>query len=182
MLIRQIFDPHLNHYTYLVGCQKTGGAILIDPERDIDRYRAIASEVGPRTTTDVATHIHAGTGKAIICVTLTTICGTDLNIVRGEYPVKPGLVIGHKPVGVIVELGPGVVGYQIGDRVHVEAPFHPQNTMTGTCYLDLPTRQERFNAGAICVGSHTRPGLRVKVLGSVSLGVLQQSRHPVLVV
>jgi alcohol dehydrogenase len=63
----------------------------------------------------------ASVGEAVIRVTLTTICGTDLHIVRGEYPVKPGLVIGHEPVGVIEELGDGVVGYQIGDRVLVGA-------------------------------------------------------------
>ncbi len=63
----------------------------------------------------------AGIGEAVIRVTLTTICGTDLHIVRGEYPVKPGLIIGHEPVGVIEELGPGVTGYQIGDRVLVGA-------------------------------------------------------------
>ena len=38
----------------------------------------------------------AGVGEAVIRVTLTTICGTDLHIVRGEYLVKPGLVIGHE--------------------------------------------------------------------------------------
>ncbi len=64
---------------------------------------------------------HAGIGEAVIRVTLTTICGTDLHIVRGEYPVKPGLVIGHEPVGIIEELGPGVTGYNIGDRVLVGA-------------------------------------------------------------
>ena len=64
---------------------------------------------------------HAGIGEAVIRVTLTTICGTDLHIVRGEYPVKLGLVIGHEPVGVIEELGPGVTGYEIGDRVLVGA-------------------------------------------------------------
>src|ERR1700694_1989154 len=63
----------------------------------------------------------AGVGDALIRVTLTTICGTDLHIVRGEYPVKPGLVIGHEPVGVIYELGPGVTGYDVGDRVLVGA-------------------------------------------------------------
>jgi len=63
----------------------------------------------------------AGAGQAVIRITLTTICGTDLHIVRGEYPVKPGLIIGHEPVGVIEELGPGVTGYQIGDRVLVGA-------------------------------------------------------------
>ena len=46
---------------------------------------------------------HAGPGEAVIRVTLTTICGTDLHIVRGEYPVRPGLIIGHEPVGVIEE-------------------------------------------------------------------------------
>jgi threonine dehydrogenase-like Zn-dependent dehydrogenase len=63
----------------------------------------------------------AGPGEAVIRVTLTTICGTDLHIIRGEYPVKPGLIIGHEPVGIITELGPGVIGYNIGDRVLVGA-------------------------------------------------------------
>jgi threonine dehydrogenase-like Zn-dependent dehydrogenase len=63
----------------------------------------------------------AGAGDAVIRITLTTICGTDLHIVRGEYVVKPGLVIGHEPVGVIEELGEGVTGYKIGDRVLVGA-------------------------------------------------------------
>jgi threonine dehydrogenase-like Zn-dependent dehydrogenase len=63
----------------------------------------------------------AGAGEAVIRVTLTTICGTDLHIIRGEYAVKPGLVIGHEPVGVIEEIGSGVNGYAIGDRVLVGA-------------------------------------------------------------
>jgi threonine dehydrogenase-like Zn-dependent dehydrogenase len=63
----------------------------------------------------------AGAGEAVIRITLTTICGTDLHILRGEYPVKPGLIIGHEPVGVIVELGPGLTGYEIGERVLVGA-------------------------------------------------------------
>jgi threonine dehydrogenase-like Zn-dependent dehydrogenase len=63
----------------------------------------------------------AGVGEAVIRITLTTICGTDLHIVRGEYPVKPGLIIGHEPVGVIEELGPGVTGFKAGDRVLVGA-------------------------------------------------------------
>ena len=63
----------------------------------------------------------AGAGDAVIRITLTTICGTDLHILRGEYPVRAGLVIGHEPVGVIEELGEGVTGYKIGDRVLVGA-------------------------------------------------------------
>jgi alcohol dehydrogenase len=62
-----------------------------------------------------------GPGEAIVRMTLTTICGTDLHIVRGEYPVRPGLVIGHELVGVIDELGVGLTGYAVGDRVLVGA-------------------------------------------------------------
>lgn len=63
----------------------------------------------------------AGPGEAVIRITLTTICGTDVHIVKGEYPVRPGLVLGHEPVGVIEELGPGLTGYSVGDRVLVGA-------------------------------------------------------------
>jgi threonine dehydrogenase-like Zn-dependent dehydrogenase len=62
-----------------------------------------------------------GPGDALVRVTTTTICGTDVHILRGEYPVAPGLTVGHEPVGVIAELGPGVVGYQVGQRVVVGA-------------------------------------------------------------
>lgn len=59
----------------------------------------------------------AGPGEAVLRVRLTTICGTDIHIIRGEYPVAPGLTIGHEAVGVIHELGPGVEGYHAGQRV-----------------------------------------------------------------
>src|SRR6187551_712819 len=62
-----------------------------------------------------------GVGEALIRVTLTTICGTDVHILKGEYPVRAGLIVGHEPVGVIEALGPGVVGYEVGERVLVGA-------------------------------------------------------------
>lgn len=60
-------------------------------------------------------------GEALIKISLTTICGTDVHILKGEYPVRAGLVIGHEPVGRIAALGPGVQGYEVGDRVIVGA-------------------------------------------------------------
>ena len=63
----------------------------------------------------------AGSGEAVIQITLTTICGTDVHIVKGEYPVKPGLILGHEAVGRIHELGPGVSGYKVGERILVGA-------------------------------------------------------------
>jgi threonine dehydrogenase-like Zn-dependent dehydrogenase len=54
---------------------------------------------------------------ALIRVTTTTICGTDVHILKGEYPVAKGLTIGHEPVGVIEKLGSAVDGYEEGQRV-----------------------------------------------------------------
>ena len=62
-----------------------------------------------------------GPRDALLRVTATTICGTDVHILKGEYPVKPGLIVGHEPVGVIEELGPGVTGFRRGERVIVGA-------------------------------------------------------------
>ncbi len=72
-------------------------------------------------------------GEALIRITTTTICGTDVHIVRGEYPVRPGLVLGHEPVGVIAELGPGLEHlYEVGQRVIVGAI-----TPCGQCFYCL---------------------------------------------
>ncbi|HEY7534758.1 MAG TPA: alcohol dehydrogenase catalytic domain-containing protein [Thermodesulfobacteriota bacterium] len=62
-----------------------------------------------------------GPGDAVVKVTLTTICGTDAHIVKGEYPVKVGQIIGHEPIGVIHELGMAVSGYKGGERVAINA-------------------------------------------------------------
>src|ERR1700751_949414 len=84
----------------------------------------------------------AGIGEAVIRITLTTICGTDLHILRGEYPVKPGLVIGHEPVGVIEELGEGLSGYKLGDRVLVGAI-----TPCGQCRACLSAQRSQCGHG-----------------------------------
>ena len=58
-----------------------------------------------------------GPNDALLRITTTTICGTDVHIIKGEYPVVPGLTIGHEPVGIIEKLGSNVQGYQEGQRV-----------------------------------------------------------------
>jgi alcohol dehydrogenase len=61
-------------------------------------------------------------GEAVIRITTTTICGTDVHIVKGEYPVREGLILGHEPVGVIDALGAGLEPeYHVGQRVIVGA-------------------------------------------------------------
>ncbi len=89
-----------------------------------------------------------GFNEALVRVTLTTICGTDVHIVKGEYPVERGLVIGHEAVGVIEALGPGVTGYDVGDRVLVGAI-----TPCGQCDFCLS------GAHSQC-GGHTMGGWR----------------------
>ncbi|KNE79754.1 MULTISPECIES: zinc-dependent alcohol dehydrogenase family protein [Streptomyces] len=57
---------------------------------------------------------------AIVRVDTTTICGTDLHILKGDVPeVRPGTVLGHEAVGVITETGDAVGSFQAGDRVLV---------------------------------------------------------------
>jgi threonine dehydrogenase-like Zn-dependent dehydrogenase len=58
-----------------------------------------------------------GPNDALMRITTTTICGTDVHILKGEYPVAPRLTIGHEPVGVIEKLGANVKGYLEGQRV-----------------------------------------------------------------
>jgi threonine dehydrogenase-like Zn-dependent dehydrogenase len=82
----------------------------------------------------------AGPTEAVVKTKLTTICGTDLHIVRGEYPVDPGLTIGHEAVGTIYELGSEVKGYEIGQRVLVGAI-----TPCGQCHPCLDGHSSQCN-------------------------------------
>jgi hydroxyacylglutathione hydrolase len=59
MLLRQIVDARLSQYAYLIGCQATGEAIVIDPERDVERYIEAAEAEGLKLTAVAETHIHA---------------------------------------------------------------------------------------------------------------------------
>ncbi len=59
MFLRQITDSSLAQNAYLIGCQRTGEAIVVDPERDIDRYLKVAAENNFKITAVADTHIHA---------------------------------------------------------------------------------------------------------------------------
>ncbi|TDP62489.1 NAD(P)-dependent alcohol dehydrogenase [Roseateles toxinivorans] len=77
-------------------------AVFVEPGRIVLEDKPIP-DVGPL--------------DALMRVTTTTICGTDVHILKGEYPVARGLTIGHEPVGVIEKLGSAVTGYREGQRV-----------------------------------------------------------------
>jgi threonine dehydrogenase-like Zn-dependent dehydrogenase len=82
-------------------------------------------------------------GEAVIRITATTICGTDVHIVKGEYPVKEGLILGHEPVGVIDTLGEGLDDeYAVGQRVIVGAI-----TPCGQCFYCLNDAHAQCGGG-----------------------------------
>ena len=55
---------------------------------------------------------------AIVKITKTTICGTDLHILKGDVPsCQPGRILGHEGVGIIDNVGPAVTAFKQGDRV-----------------------------------------------------------------
>ena len=81
-----------------------------------------------------------GPNDALIRITTTTICGTDVHILKGEYPVAKGLTIGHEPVGIIEKLGSAVVGYQEGQRVIAGAA--PRIMMKGIAYTKAHKNQK----------------------------------------
>jgi threonine dehydrogenase-like Zn-dependent dehydrogenase len=90
-----------------------------------------------------------GVTDALIRITTTTICGTDVHILKGEYPVARGLTIGHEPVGVIEKLGSAVTGYHEGQRVIAGAitpSGHSYASLCGCHSQDGPDTRHGFKA------------------------------------
>jgi threonine dehydrogenase-like Zn-dependent dehydrogenase len=104
-------------------------AVFVEPGRIVIEEKPIPT-VGPR--------------DALIRVTTTTICGTDVHILKGEYPVEPRRTVGHEPVGVIEELGAAVTGYELGQRVIAGAV-----TPCGQCHSCLDGHQAQCGGKAI---------------------------------
>ncbi len=105
-------------------------AVFVEPGR-------IVLQEKPRPT--------IGPRDALLRVTTTTICGTDTHILKGEYPVKPGLIVGHEPVGVIEELGSAVTGFEVGQRA-ISGAITP----CGQCYTCLDGQSSQ--CGGVAMG------------------------------
>ena len=109
-------------------------AVFVEPGRIVLEDRPIPN-VGPN--------------DALLRVTTTTICGTDVHILKGEYPVMRGLIIGHEPVGVIEKLGSAVMGYKEGQRAIAGAitPSGWSNAcLCGQCSQDGAGTEHGFKA------------------------------------
>ena len=70
-------------------------------------------------------------GDAVVRITLTSICTSDLHIMHGSVPrAVPGIVVGHEAVGVVEEVGSAVRGVRPGDRVAIGV-----ETFCGECFF-----------------------------------------------
>lgn len=112
--------------------RKMKAAVFVEPNRIVLEEKPIP-DVGPL--------------DALIRITTTTICGTDVHILKGEYPVARGLTIGHEPVGVIEKLGAEVRGYREGQRVIAGAitpSGHSAACLCGCASQDGPDTRHGF--------------------------------------
>lgn len=104
--------------------RKMKAAIFVEPGRIVLDEKSIP-DIGPL--------------DALLRITTTTICGTDVHILKGEYPVAKGLTIGHEPVGIIEKLGAAVTGFREGQRV-IAGAITPSGTsnacLCGFCSQD----------------------------------------------
>src|SRR3954470_8697787 len=113
---------------------KMRAAIFVEPGRIILGEKPIP-DVGPL--------------DALIRITTTTICGTDVHIFKGEYPVARGLTVGHEPVGVIAKVGPAVSGCREGQPViagAIRPSGHSYACLCGCSSQDGPGTPHGFKA------------------------------------
>ncbi|MBS7696652.1 MULTISPECIES: NAD(P)-dependent alcohol dehydrogenase [unclassified Chelatococcus] len=113
---------------------KMKAAIFVEPGRIVLDEKPIP-DIGPL--------------DALLRISTTTICGTDVHILKGEYPVAKGLTIGHEPVGIIEKLGSAVTGYREGQRVIAGAitpSGHSYACLCGCASQDGPDTRHGFKA------------------------------------
>ena len=91
---------------------------------------------------------------AIVRITLTTICGSDLHLIHGQTVVDPESPIGHECVGVIEEVGDDVSSFKPGDRVVVATFPH-----CGNCFFCKKGSPSQCEKGGILGFGSIRGGL-----------------------
>src|SRR5207253_9407664 len=95
---------------------------------------------------------------AIVRIDSSTICGTDLHILKGDVPeVQPGTILGHEAVGTVVEIGSAVTTLEVGDRVLVSCI-----TSCGRCRFCKEGRYGLCTGGGGWIFGHLIDGLQAE--------------------
>lgn len=109
---------------------------------------------------------------AIVRVDATTICGTDLHILKGDVPaMTPGRIIGHEAVGTVEQIGAGVKTLAVGDRVLVSCV-----TACGTCRFCRESRYGQCTGGGGWILGNTIDGTQAEF---VRVPFADNSTYPV---
>ncbi|NHC14593.1 glutathione-independent formaldehyde dehydrogenase [Motilibacter deserti] len=96
---------------------------------------------------------------AVIRITTTNICGSDLHMYEGRTSVEEGKVLGHENMGIVEEVGPGVTRIKVGDRVSV-----PFNIACGTC------RNCETGWSSFCLRTNPTEGMDGAAYGYANMG------------
>ncbi|HEY2372132.1 MAG TPA: zinc-dependent alcohol dehydrogenase family protein [Gaiellaceae bacterium] len=113
---------------------------------------------GVRTWEDVPDRVIQEPTDAIVRIDTSTICGTDLHILKGDVPeVMPGTILGHEAVGTIVEVGSAVTTVKPGDRVLVSCI-----TSCGTCRFCKEGHPGQCTGGGGWIFGHLIDGLQAE--------------------
>ena len=113
---------------------------------------------GQRGWDDVPDPVLKADGDVIVKISSSTICGTDLHILKGDVPaVQPGTILGHEAVGTVVEKGAGVTTVDVGDRVLVSCI-----TSCGRCRFCKEGRYGLCSGGGGWIFGHLIDGLQAE--------------------
>lgn len=168
MLLRRVFDSTLAQASYIVGCDETHDAIVIDPACDIDRYVDIARETGHRIVAVAETHVHAD-----------FVSGIESFVTH--HPVAAYLSAeGPEPAWIpAVTLAPGarITRVQAGDRFEVgqlaftarHTPGHTRESLSFELASPHGRAHLLFSGDFLFVGDVGRPDLGAFATEGMSL-------------
>ena len=113
---------------------------------------------GKRAWDEVPDPVLQADGDVIVKISSSTICGTDLHILKGDVPeVKPGTILGHEAVGTVTQKGPGVTTVEVGDRVLVSCI-----TSCGRCRFCKEARYGLCTGGGGWILGHLIDGVQAE--------------------
>ncbi len=175
MLLKYFYDKPLAQASYLVGCAKTGEALVVDPHRDISQYLAAAAQEGLRITHVTETHIHAdfvSGSRELAAATGAMLFLSDMGDADWKYDYA------HEPNVILLRDGDNwMVGNVRVEALHTpgHTPEHLSFLVTDTAGADQPMGV--FSGDFLFVGDVGRPDLLEAVTGatgSTEVGARQQ--------